>query len=206
MRTSTGRIVGGTMAIVMSAALLSASNLVTNGDFNTGTAGWAHFTDVSLEWDATSDYANQPGSGSAVVIADLPTHVNSGATQCIDGIVGGAPYDLSAWLRVPAGQSGSGSAMVFVWWYTQPGCVGAPLAGLTTDSVYPNDEWVERVALSAAAPLDASSAVVYLNMAKQTAAGTFEASFDHVVFSSDAIFSDGFESGGTGAWSGQPGE
>ena len=207
MRTSTGRIVGGTMAIVMSAALLSASNLVTNGDFNTGTAGWAHFTNVSFEWDPTSDYANQPDSGSAVVIADLPTYVNSGATQCIDGIVGGQPYDLSVWVRMPTGQSGSGSAKVFVWWYTQPGCVaGGPLTGPLIGEVYPTDVWVERVAPRVNAPSDAASALVYLNVAKQTAGGELQAFFDHVVLTSDAIFSDGFESGGTGAWSGQIGE
>jgi len=205
MRVLTARLGVCLALIVMAAAPTTAGNLVANGDFDTDTAGWTPFADVTLEWDATSDATNQPDSGSAVIIADLPDYTNSGAIQCINGISGGALYDLSAWLRVPTGQSASGAARVFVWWYPQPGCVGPPSAGPTTGDVFPSDQWVERTAPSAIAPSDATSAVVYLNAAKQTAAGTFQASYDHVVLTSDTIFVDGFESGGTGAWSGQVG-
>jgi len=176
-------------------------DLVVNGDFDTSVAEWTELS-IPLSWDP-SDYQANPTSGSALILNNASLAANSGAIQCVDGIVGGQAYRLSAWLRVPTGQTGSGQTRVFVWWYSQPGCTGTWLEESSTPYITTSDTWNEVIAGSAAAPVTAQSAVVYLNCNKQTETGTYQAVFDHVVFQplGGAIFADGFESGGVSAWS-----
>lgn len=188
---------------VLGASLAAAQNLVANGDFHSDVSGWTELAEVTLSWDGTSDYQNQPGSGSAEILNEGAGAANSGAIQCIDGIVGGQSYNLSAWLRAPTGQTGEGHATVFVWWYTEPGCSGTISSGPITPWLYTSDSWVEMDAGSGDAPLSVQSALVYLNIHKTSVTpGAYRVSYDHVVFErTGLIFADGFEEGGLMAWS-----
>jgi hypothetical protein len=181
--------------------LVAAQNLVTNGDFANDVAGWTEGI-IPLTWDGTSDYQNDPSSGSASILNNGASPTFSGATQCVGSVVAGENYRLSAWLNVPPGQTGSGYAQVLVWWYSQPACGGGWLEDLSTSAISSSGGWTEVLTAVGQAPATAQSALVYLLCYKLTSAGELQASFDHVVFSPNAsVFADGFESGDTSAWS-----
>ena len=187
---------------MMVASVAAAQNLVVNGDFDNDVSGWTEMSSILLSWDPTSDYQNSPESGSALIVnADLSA--NSGAVQCVNGIVGGEAYGLSAWLRAPTGQSGQGNGGVFVWWYVVPNCGGSQTVGPVTGYITTSDSWVEVVAPSEEAPPGTQSAIVYLNNAKTSPTpGEYRVYYDHVLLTAGgAIFSDDFESGDTSAWS-----
>ena len=187
---------------MMVASVAAAQNLVVNGDFDNDVSGWTEMSSILLSWDPTSDYQDSPESGSALIVnADL--WANSGAVQCINGIVAGEAYGLSAWLRAPTGQIGQGTGGVFVWWYVVPDCGGSQTAGPATAYITTSDSWVEVVAPSEQAPPGTQSAIVYLNNAKTSSTpGEYRVYYDHVLLTAGgAIFSDGFESGDTSAWS-----
>jgi len=197
------RMLAGVCVAVLGVSLAAAQNLVVNADFHSDVSGWTQLSAVTLSWDGTSDYQNQPGSGSAEILNEADAASNSGAIQCIDGIVGGQSYDLSAWLRAPTGQTGEGYAKVFVWWYTLAGCSGTMSTGPTTPRLYTSDNWIEQDAGSTDAPLSTQSTLVYLNISKTSVTpGEYRVSYDHVVFErSGLIFADGFEEGDLMAWS-----
>ncbi len=198
------RVAGVVFVTVLGASLAVGQNLVTNGEFDTGVAGWTEFSAVTLSWDSQEDYAGQPGSGSALIVNDNLGQSNSGATQCVEAIVGGESYILSTWLLAPSGQqSAQGSAKVFVWWYSEAGCTGYLGQGPATSYITTSDVWVERVGPAGMAPTGTQSAIVYLNNAKTSdTPGVYRVWYDHVVLrNADEIFSDGFESGSLSAWS-----
>lgn len=169
---------------VLCVSLATAQNLVVNGDFDTDVDGWTQLSGgITLSWDGTSDYEGEPNSGSAMVLNSASVSSNSGATRCVEGIIGNESYDLSGWLKAPTGQSADGNARVFVWWYTQPGCTGAQSSGPATPFFTTSDDWVFQEASSVQAPLESRSATVYLNVAKTSnSPGEYLVSFDHVSF------------------------
>ena len=181
--------------------LVAAQNLVTNGDFANNVAGWAAGV-IPVTWDGTSDYQDDPFSGSALILNNALSVTYAVANQCVDSVVAGEAYRLSAWLRVPPGQTGSGYATVSISWYNQPGCGGSWLSETSTSGISSSNGWTDLPAAVGQAPATAQSALVYLTCYKLTSDGELQASFDHVVFSPNApIFADGFESGNTSAWS-----
>ena len=186
---------------VLTMPMAAAQNLVVNGDFDNDVDGWTELS-IPLSWDPTSDYQNSPASGSALIVNAIPFG-NSGATQCVSGIIGGETYHLSAWLRAPTGQNAEGMAGVFVWWWTGSNCGGSMSIGPATAYIFTSNSWVELVAPSEQAPPGTQSGTVYLNnQNKSSTPGAYSASFDHVLLAaSGVIFSDGFESGDTSAWS-----
>ncbi len=197
------RISAAVCVAVFGGSLAAAQNLVVNGDFHSDVSDWTQLSGVTLSWDGNSDYQNQPSSGSAENLNDAAGSSNSGTIQCIDGIVGGHNYYLSAWLRAPTGQTGEGNAKVFVWWYTQPGCTGTMSSGPGTPWFTTSDSWIEQEAGSTDAQISAQSALVYLNNNKTSVTpGEYRVSYDHVVFErTGSIFGDGFEEGDLMAWS-----
>ena len=194
------------VSAALAAALLvtgpgAAQNMVTNGDFDNDVAGWTAGL-IPLIWDGTSDYQNDPLSGSLLILNDNPGAAYAFARQCVDGVVEGETYRLSTWLSVPPGQTGSGYATVAIAWYDQPGCGGAWLSETSTSGISSSNGWTEIPAAVGQAPATAQSAVVYLVCYKLSSDGELQTSFDHVAFVLDpSIFADGFESGTTSAWS-----
>ena len=189
--------------VLLSASVAAAQSSVFNGEFNTDVLGWNQLSAVTLTWDPTSDYASNPGSGSALVVNAQPGSANSGATQCVNGIQGGESYDLSAWLLAPTGQSASGHSLVFVWWYSQADCADFLSLGPGTAWLFTSDTWVEHSVQGEPAPPGAASAIVYLNVVKESnTPGSYQVSFDHVLFQvTGTIFIDGFDTGDHSVWS-----
>lgn len=181
--------------------LVVAQNMVTNGDFATGVAGWTQGA-IPLTWDGSSDYQGDPSSGSGLILNNAPSVFYAFATQCVASVVAGEIYRLSTWLRVPPGQTGSGYATVSIAWYDQSGCGGSWVSGTTTSGSSFSNGWTELPAAVGQAPATAQSALVYVICYKTSSDGELQTSFDHVVFGLNApIFADGFESGNTSAWS-----
>jgi hypothetical protein len=125
---------------VLATPMAAAQNLVVNGDFDNDVDGWTELS-IPLSWDPTSDYQNSPASGSALIVNAIPLG-NSGAVQCINGIVAGEAYRLSAWLRAPTGQSGQAKRRVFVCGTWSPTAVG-PRPGASDRYITTSDSWVE---------------------------------------------------------------
>ncbi len=193
----------GVCAVLLSASVASAQSQVFNGEFHTDVLGWNQLSAVTLAWDPASDYEGNPSSGSAVVVNAQPGTANSGVTQCVNGIHGGESYDLSAWFRAPTGQTADGHCLVFVWWYSQPNCSDWLDLGPGTGWVYTSDSWTDRSILETPAPPGAASAIVYLNIVKDSdQGGSYQAWFDHVLLQpTGTIFIEGFDTGHTLAWS-----
>jgi hypothetical protein len=200
MTSVVARVLAALAAALLFTGPVAAQNMVSNGDFDDDLAGWTEGA-IPVTWDGTSDYQNDPLSGSALIFNDNPGATYAWARQCVDGVVEGETYRLSTWLNVPS-QTGSGYGTVTIAWYDQPGCGGAWLSGTSTSGIYSSNGWIEIPAAVGQAPPTAQSALVYLVCYKMSSDGELQTSFDHVVFVLDPpIFADGFESGTTSAWS-----
>ena len=188
------------ITVILISGMATAQTLVVNGDFDTNVAGWTELS-IPLSWDGSSDWQGNPASGSALILNNAAFADNSGAIQCVDGIVAGEVYSLSAWLRVPSGQTGTGAARVFIWYYSEPGCAGTWVGESSTPVMAASDVWIGLSSGDTVAPATAQSVKVYLNNFKYTETGIYQASYDHVAFTLIGVFADGFESGDTTEWS-----
>ncbi len=174
-----------TLAVALAGgATLSAQNLVTNPDFNTDVSGWAPGGIVTLT-HSPLDAFGSPTSGSGWLLNPSPTPYNAGALQCIDTpLTGGASYDIGAWIRVPSGQTGTGTAGLFAWFHSGAACGGSQIGTLEISPYLPppTDSWTLSTA-TGAAPAGTLSVTVYLNVLKtSTDSGSFGAYFDGVRF------------------------
>ena len=181
---------------------LAAQNLVVNPDFDTDVDGWIPFYDIDFIWEPL-DCQGDPSSGSGFAAStDAPTS-NSGIIQCVEPIVAGDWYGLSAWLNISPSQAGEGSARLFVWWRDGAGCTGTQTTALATQFVASTAGWEQQTAIPEVAPAGTVSATLYLNITKSSPLGVdYYVSFDGIDFHPAAsIFSDGFEAGDTSRWS-----
>lgn len=188
------------MASLVSSLVLG-QNLVTNSDFDADVTGWTTGSTATIVWHPL-DADGNPLSGSAVVtnLSTTPGD-SSGARQCIEGIVGGEFYRAGAEILVPSGQSETGRANVLIQWYVVPGC-SSQLGSSSTpwiDDLTP-DVWL-NTANTFAAPPGVQAARLRLSVEKDQDSGILDAHFDGVEFAKEQLFSDGFESSDTSAWS-----
>lgn len=187
-------------AVVCLAPLAEGQNLVSNSGFDTDVTGWSPFLMASIAWSSL-DATAAPSSGSAFLTNSSTTAIDgTGARQCIDGLGGGLRYRISADILVPGGQSTTGEAYLLVQWYDQPGCGGGNLGLFTSPAIMTStpDVWYTSVE-SGEAPTGTQSARLRLSIIKIEDSGSLDANFDNVEFI-EHIFSDGFESGDTTAW------
>ncbi|MEN8163027.1 MAG: hypothetical protein ABFS37_02770, partial [Acidobacteriota bacterium] len=116
-------------------------------------------------------------------------------------LTGGQIYHVAADILIPSGQSESGDAFILGKWYDQPGCSSGFLAFFETPKILTStpDIWYSS-ANTAEAPPGTLAADFRLYITKQEAYGTVDAHFDHVIME-PILFTDGFESSDTSAWS-----
>lgn len=76
------------------AADTEPAELITNGDIETGTTGWAALGSATL----TLGYSTRHGGSMSLKVNGRTAHTD-GASQAIDGLVAGATYDVSAWVH-----------------------------------------------------------------------------------------------------------
>ncbi len=200
-----GRFFTLVVAVICLASLAEGQNLVSNSGFDVDVTGWSGTTTASIAWSSL-DAASDPSSGSAIVTNLSTTSLDgTGARQCVDGIVGGLRYHITADILVPGGQSNTGFGNLLVQWYDQPGCGGGNL-GLFLSAEIPTstpDVWYVSAG-SGDAPSGTQSARVRLTVFKIEDSGMLDTNFDNIEFR-ELLFGDGFESGDTSGWSGQVG-
>ncbi len=167
-----------------------AANQVVNFHFNTNVDGWVTSQSVSpgahaatFVWDAADPF-NDPASGSVRVtnIQEQQFTTNAAIITCIS-VTAGDPFQAAARAFIPAGQARTGSAMVAVMWFSQPGCPHA--SGIVTSfgtEVTALDAWTVT-SVSSTVPSDAKSVRVELNVRKTVgAAAGLAALFDDVYY------------------------
>jgi hypothetical protein len=195
------RCIALALAVVSMPTAALGQNLVANPQFDSDVSDWATNATASIEW-SPADADGSPSSGSALV-TNLSTTANdsTGAYQCVDGIMGEAPYRVAAEVMVPGGQVETGFAHLLVQWYSGPGCSGfldlAVTPGVPTTTP---DAWY-AIHTFAVAPVGAQSARLRLSIWKNEDSGMLQSHFDNVELER-WIFVDGFESGDTSVWSG----
>lgn len=82
-------VFGSVLVSLLYANLASAAQLVTNGTFDTGTAGWTISQDDGFTWSS-----NEGNSGGALILNNGPGPVPQ-ALQMISGLVVGANYEIT---------------------------------------------------------------------------------------------------------------
>jgi hypothetical protein len=182
------------------AAAASGQNLAANPEFDVNVDGWGEFPDPSLtvDWSALDRNAN-PGSGSLRGLNSDSNAANLGVVSCVDSISEGESYQYSAFLRLPAGQSGSGDISLALYWYDGFACSGGALVGGFSNAVGAANQWFYVAVDPAVAPSGAVSAVLAVGINKGIG-GTLAGHVDGVDFRV-TLFRDGFESAGGDNWS-----
>jgi hypothetical protein len=159
-------------------------------------ASWSSSSPPSVELDS-SDADGSPLSGSAHNTAPV---VGFDLFQCVP-VAGGQPHRLAGALRVGAAPGVVVGFEARCRYYDAAGCGGAlvgqavfPVAVTDTGATFLSFD--ETVAVS---PLAVSARCAFT--VDEPAAGSFDAYVDRLFFGLlDLIFSDGFESGDTSAW------
>ena len=181
----------GAIAIAAFWALSAlAANQAPNFHFDTNVSGWVTSQSVSpgahvatFVWDAADPF-NDPASGSVRVtnIQEQNITTNASIVTCIS-VTAGDPFQAAARAFIPAGQARTGSAMVAVMWFSQPGCPHA--SGIVTvfgTEVTAIGAWTVT-SVANTVPAEAKSVRVELNVRKTVGAPAgLAALFDDVYY------------------------
>ena len=168
--------------LVGQAAALSAQNLLTNPNLDTGLSGWTVGDGTS--WDGTKDADGSPSSGSAKASVNFdrvgltPTIV----TQCIPVTEPGTRYVLGGKAFLPSGQAGGGDVEFSVGFFLDPSCSGAAIPGPgvgLTPPVTTTDRWTEAATSVTAFGRSALFAAFF----RASSPGSFQGSVDDLFFS-----------------------
>ena len=181
------------------------TNLLLNPNFDSGLSEWTvdpiHAAEISF---GVADADEAPTSGSLVVTDSSGPGTAFLVAQCVD-LPALTRYMSGASARVTSGSIEAPIVEVLVEFYAESGCEGEVLAGqdpvpsvLVGDT---GDLWQPLDRGFVTAPADTSSAVVWLSVDAASASG-FAATIDSAFLIEGVLFTDGFESGDTSAWSG----
>ncbi|MEO1084871.1 MAG: hypothetical protein AAFY88_11570, partial [Acidobacteriota bacterium] len=181
---------------------VSSENLFANGQFDCALEPWATVSDVvggvgeggELEFAFSSEDADDSSLSGSMAVTTLGSSVFA-IGQCVDAP--GSSYDLAARVRIEGLAGVEVTADLSCLRFSEPGCAGA---GLGDDGgqfvLTPTGGAWQLLQFKAAG---AESALCGLDL-ELTAGAGFEAFVDQLEATS-RLFLDGFESGGTTAWS-----
>ena len=181
---------------------IQAQELVTNGTFNVDVDHWIVgnlvYGDITHH---TFDADGDPLSGSAVITNSSPnSDVYLATIQCIPALPTDRDYVFGATIRIGDGAVTTGHASVQIWFWEDANCTTVVGGTATTAAVTTSATGWNRVRTSATAPASAVAARLTLWNKKDDAGGELGIHFDNVTLRPIAIFDDGFETGGVGAW------
>jgi len=188
-------------AITIGSTVVSAQNMVSNGDFDTDVGGWTSYHCL-LAWDP-ADSQQSAFSGSAWTSNNNDAEPTTAIFACVDGVVGGQSYDLGGRVWIPSGQPSTGSAKLGLFWYDGTACTGALTVGGQTPYTGLPDGWVFLAHFGQVAPPGTQSAqITAYNIKTSPGTGPFVVHHDGIMFGIfGGIFADGFEGGDTMVWS-----
>lgn len=162
-------------------ALAAGPNLLQNGDFSNGVAGWNNFggnpQSVNGAMQVTNPYQ---GNGNSYY----------GAYQCVTGIQAGTNYTATGEAFVALGQTPFGAAGIYVHFNTGPNCNGSNLGGGHAAGGFSDAQrgiWLP-LTHSVSAPAGANSVNIYTTALKEpkpsgtSAPETLVVLFDNIEF------------------------
>jgi len=183
-----------------------AQNLLVNPGFDNPDllTDWTCTSGDGLASWSTEDQSGSPDSGSMQHDVDgAANNAKIWCTQCVP-VTELASYAASAWHYWPDDPDVTqvGSTRLSVYYYSDIGCtlfieVGANSTG--THSLL--DTWYHLETDESIAPTGAMAALVYFITWQNFTGQPVRARLDELDFSTTILFRDGFETGGTGAWS-----
>jgi hypothetical protein len=185
------------LAVLLVASPVAAQqNIVVNGSFDTDVLEW-HQTnplDGSFMWSPI-DADDDAESGSALVnmIGFLSLY------QCVP-VTPGAAYDIEAMLHIPESQTATGSTYLYFRWAEDVVCSTTNLGGGNAPSLTTPGGWHLSALRDEWAPPGALAAWLAVSVSRTGGTGDWQAHVDSVSLVQVSIFRDGFEDGGTGAW------
>ncbi len=191
--------------ICLSSILLSAycannviaQNLVSNPTFDIDLAGWDALAG-SAEWDPL-DAGGSPDSGSALITGSGPGgSLSQVLVQCIP-VLPAWHYVFGSRAFIPSGMPASTYAFVKMNWYSDSLCTELVAVGGST-SLFDTEIWAEIFGTQQV-PDGASYVRIALSVGKDTDDPAASLHHDDVYLTPITIFIDGFETGGTQAWS-----
>lgn len=202
----------GRITIIAAAAILLAmpaiaQNLLVNPGFSLADqlTGWTCTTTNGLASWSALDRLNTPDSGSMQHDTASPSNnAYMWCAQCV--LVGeGQEHIASGWYYWPDDPdvSQQGSTRASFWFLENLDCTGTSVPGPTETSNPVLDTWTHFQTDAVAVPTGFQSAIVYFGTWQNLADEPVRVRLDDLDFrvNPDFIFADGFESGGTGAWS-----
>jgi hypothetical protein len=163
------------------------TNLLSNGDFSSGTTGWqtsasGSGVDVYLVVSPIDDRLGNASSGAALLynqssgdgltVGTFPLL----ADTCV-GASAGDPVRVGGWIRIPQMQPTSGGARLAVEWFGGAHCTSPFLGFASTTSVAAPGDWTP-VDDIVTAPPGIDSFRVGLSVTKNEAGGVFQTYFD----------------------------
>ena len=149
-----GASCGGTCVIP------GGTNLLTNGGFDTGVAGWTVFDPKIVLTESALDATGCSTSGSVLATNQDPNGLNSGFYQCVP-VTAGVTYNAGVMILTPSGGA-QGQTFLQVAWFPTANCAGSSLtlAG-QVESSGNFDAWEPLTLTGLLAPSGTGSAYVY---------------------------------------------
>jgi hypothetical protein len=196
-----------TVALLLVVGALEAQdNLLVDPSFDDPTlASWPpdYVVQATWQWDPL-DRGGSPTSGSGRF-----ENMYVGATftvtakQCVNGLVSGQAFDAGVYVFFPTGQAATGYGWVQLVFYAGPDCGGTHVVTLSTSYVTQESPGVWHLSGTTlpAVPDGASSVRFVISSHKASTGGSLVIHFDDAFLFLGGLFSDGFESGDTSAWS-----
>ena len=176
-------------------------NQLANGHFDCGLGDWVLVSTNPAEIVHGSDDADGSADSGSAAVENLTASTDFALGQCV-AISATADYALGARVRMATAAAGVGVRLTCTF-YDATDCAGTQVGGPSTSTTFLGDTaatWVDLDGLLIP-PVGSDSALCSVDFV--TVGGeSFEAGVDRVrLVIGDSIFSDGFESGNTSAWS-----
>ena len=189
------KLLAASIALIAASPVASAYNVLKNGAFNGGTAGW-NLSSTGGGAASSESYFGSPAGGS-LRLQSYNFGATSHADQCVD-IHKWFALDFSL-RKFNDGESGSGTHPFKLDVYDAAACLGnvlstitLPDAGAAVDG-NPATGWIEVSVLGTPLPSGAISAKVNLDTIAGASGVSYYLLDDVQVVPTDEIFPDGFE-------------
>jgi hypothetical protein len=114
------------------------------------------------------------------VTAASPGYTLAGAAQCVP-VLPAATYDFAVQAAIPSGQSGSGTAIGYFFFYASSDCSG-DIDGVASSTSLPSSGTCQALSASVLVPASAHSVKVRLLASKPFSQPSLKVEFDNVLF------------------------
>lgn len=205
MSTVARRMIGAVVAVTAMASAARAQNLIANGEFDVGVAGWSRYgSGGEPTFILLGDHDECASSGAAEFSGNTLDQDNWMRT-CVPGLAPLSAYSLEGRVRFIAGAADS--VLIGIEWHDSTAdCLGATVGGFPlTDTLFAggSDVWTLLSNSNVVSPANAGSAYVSLVLhTPSSSSAVVRIDGVHLVTGHGFLFGDGYESGSLCRWSG----